>query len=227
MANDAMLVAVDNIRFMYPRAKRMRVYAIGVAADNTGKVLVTEPPASVAIRHRPKQDRPAVWDFAGDGYPIYQKTGGLPDIIVAHLLVVRDRRGTRRAGDIIKAVGASSAAKSAIKEASMALASLSIGGVPAASVVGLILPIAQLVGDIVSQQKDKVLQTISGSLFLDERRKQEDEFTDTITSPDNNMKVKVDAFLFDAVADADSEADTRSAETRLHAEGLLFSEKDV
>jgi hypothetical protein len=227
MANDAMLLAVDQIRFTYLRAKKMRVYAIGIAADNTGKVLVTEPPASAAIKHKPKQNRPAVWDFGGDGYPIYQKTGGLPDIIVAHLIIARDRHGQRKAGEIIKAVGASSAVKSAIKDASTALGNLSIGGFAAASALGLVLPIAQLVGEIVSEQRDKVLQTISGSLFLDEDRKHEDVLTDTIRSPDNNMEVEVDAFLFDAAADADSKADTRSAETRLHAEGLLFTEKDA
>lgn len=227
MANDAMLIGVNQIRFTYLRAKKMRVYAVGIAADNTGKVLVTEPPASAAIKHNPKRGRPAVWDFGGDGYPIYQKTGGLPDIVVAHLLVVRDRHGMRKAGEIVKAVATSSAAKSAIREASVALGNLSIGGFAAAGALGLLLPVAELVGEIVREQKDKLLQTISGSLFLDEDRKQEDVLTDIIKSPDNNMEVEVDAFLFDAAADGDSEADTRSAETRLHAEGRLFSEKDV
>jgi len=81
MANDAMMITVDKIRFTYPTKKKMRVYAVGVAADNRGKVLVTEPPGSTAIRHNPKAGRPAVWDFGGDGYPIYHRTGKLAEIM--------------------------------------------------------------------------------------------------------------------------------------------------
>lgn len=227
MGNDAMILGIDEIRFTFPKAKKMRVYAVGITADNTGKVLVTEPPSSALIRHRPKIGRPAVWDFGGDGYMIYQKTGGLADIIAAHLLIVRDRSGTRRAGDIVKAVSESDAAAQAMKAASKALSGLGGGGMATAGAVGLILPIAGLVGDIISKKKDKVLQTISGSLFLDKDRKQLDELSEKIASPDGNMEILVDAFLFDAEIDEDSEADTRNAETRLEANGLLFSSEEI
>src|SRR5690606_2824420 len=38
MANDAMIIAVDRIRFLWPRAKKMTLYAVGIAGDNRGKV---------------------------------------------------------------------------------------------------------------------------------------------------------------------------------------------
>src|SRR5690606_38902812 len=107
MANDAMIIAVDRIRFLWPRAKKMTLYAVGIAGDNRGKVLVTEPPSLTTIKHVPRAARPAVWEFGGDGYPIYQRTGGLPDIVVAHLLIVRSRSRTRRAGEIVSAVAKS------------------------------------------------------------------------------------------------------------------------
>ena len=121
MANDAMLVTLDRIRFTWPRSKKMRVYTVGIAADNRGKILVTEPPSTAHVRHLPRKGRPSEWDFAGDGYPVYQRTGGLPDIIVAHLLIVRDRRGARKAGEIIRAVHSDKQARSAIGTASAAL----------------------------------------------------------------------------------------------------------
>jgi hypothetical protein len=227
MANDAMIVAVDRIRFTYPRSKKMRVYAVGIAADNRGKVLVTEPPGSAHIRHRPKIGKPAVWDFGGDGYPIYQRTGGLADIIVAHLLIVRDRSKTRKAGEIVRAVGDSDSAKQAIKSASQALGELSPGGLGAASALSLVLPVAHLVGEIISKKKDKILQTISGSLFLDKTRKELTELSQTIKAPDDNMEVETDVFLFDGRAEEDTIADTKDAETRLKAEGLLFDDEDA
>ena len=103
---------------------------------------------------------------------------------------------------------------------------MTVGGIAAASALGLVLPVAQLVGDIISNKKDKVLQALSGSLFLDEERKAEDELSDTVIAPDNNMEVDVDALLFDAASDEDTTADTKQAETNLKAAGLLFAEGD-
>ncbi|HEX6994979.1 MAG TPA: hypothetical protein VF339_12610 [Gammaproteobacteria bacterium] len=222
MSNDAMMIAIDRIRFTWTRSKKMRVYAVGIAADNLGKVIVTEPPSVSEIRHRPKKGRPSEWDFAGDGYPIYQRTGGLPDIIVAHLLVIRDRSGMRRAGEIISAVKEDRGAQDAIGKASELLKSAGTGGLAAASALALLLPVASAVGTIISQKRDEVLQTISGSMFLDAQRKSEDFFTQTIRSPDNNMEVEADVFLFDGANDQPSVADTANAETTLDAQGLLF-----
>lgn len=222
MANNAMIVSVDRIRFTWQRSKKMRVYAVGIAADNKGKVIVTEPPGSTSIRHMPSRNRPSQWDFMGDGYPIYQRTGGLPDIVVAHLLIVRDRRRVRKTGEIIRAITGDSAAQGVIKDASSALKKAGRGGMAAATALGALLPVAELAGRIISRKKDKVLQTISGSMFLDAERKKQDSFSQTAASPDNNMEVEVDVFLFDASADKDSIAETEQAETQLEADGLLF-----
>jgi hypothetical protein len=97
-------------------------------------------------------------------------------------------------------------------------------GLAAASALSLLLPIAGLVGEIIAKKKDVVMQTISGSMFLDAHRKAQDGFSQTIKSPDNNMEVEADVFMFDADTDIESVADTRGAETRLEADGLLFSE---
>lgn len=223
MPNDAMIVTIDAIDFLWPRAKKMHIYAVGITADNRGKVLVTEPPSSTSIKHVPKAGRPARWDFAGDGYPIYQRFGGLPDIVVAHLLVVRSRQKARRAGEIVKEVAASNAAKSAIETASGALQKTR-GALAATSALGLILPVAELVGEIIAKKKDKIIQTISGSMFLDADRKAQDTFTQKVRAPDGNMEIETDVFLFDAATDEDGVADTQDAETRLAAEGLLFVE---
>jgi hypothetical protein len=223
MANNAMIIAIDRIRFLWPRSKKMRVYAVGIAADNRGKVIVTEPPSAAAIRHMPKRGRPSEWDFAGDGFPIYQRTGGLPDIVVAHLLIVRDRSGTRKGGEIVKAVSANATAKGVIGKASTALKKSGSGGLATAAALSVLLPVAEVVGTIISKKKDQVLQTISGSMFLNKERKKQDSFSQVVTSPDNNMEVETDVFLFDGGADRDSIAETKNAETRLAAEGLLFA----
>jgi hypothetical protein len=222
MANDAMMITVDRIRFMWPRSTKMRVYAVGIAADNRGKVIVTEPPSAANVRHMPKKGRPSEWDFAGDGYPLYQRTGGLPDIIAAHLLVVRDRSGLRKGGEIIQALAADTTAKRIIGKASGALKKSGSGGLAAASALGLLLPVAETVGAIIGKQRDKIIQTISGSMFLDKDRKKQDSFTQSIRSPDSNMEVEVDVFLFDAAADKDSIAETKTAEARSQAAGLVL-----
>lgn len=227
MANDAMLIAIDRIGFAFRHRRKMQLYAVGVAADNLGKVLVTEPPATVTIRHNPSQGRPAVWDFGGDGYPIYQRTGGLPDIVAAHLLIIRDRSGARRAGDVIRAVGDSEDARGVIGEVSAQVGTLGKGGLAAASAMSLLLPIARVIAHVVDGMRDRVLQTLSGALYLDAERRRRDDMSQVVVSPDRNIEVEADVFLFDGEADADSTADTARAETRLRAEGLLLTESDT
>ena len=221
--NDAMLIAIDRIRFAFPRRKRMRLYAIAIAADNLGKVLVTEPPAAAVIRHSPRRGRPAVWDFGGDGYPIYQRTGGLPDIVAAHLLMIRDRSGVRRAGELIRELGRNRDAKAVIGDVSAQLGTLGPGGLAAASAMSLLLPIARVIAHLVDGMRDRVLQTLSGSLYLDAERRRRDGISQAIVSPDGNIVVDADVFLFDGELDRDSAADTARAETRLKSEGLLLT----
>src|SRR5262249_14352918 len=155
-------------------------------------------PSPAQIRHLPRSGKPSVWDFAGDGYPLYQRTGGLPDIIAAHLLIVRDRSGLRRAGEILERVSGNTDATTIIGDVSRQLASLNVGGLAAMTALNALLPVARIVGDIIAGAKDTILQTISGSLFLTPERRAQDSFSQIIRSPDNNMEVEADAFLFDA-----------------------------
>ena len=217
MANDAMLLAVDEMRFTALKGFKKRFYAVGIVADNLGKVVVSEPPASAVVRHRPKKGRPGVWDFPGDGYSLYHRLGGLPDIIVGHLLVVRDRGGTRSAGETIKEISGSNAAKSTIKTVSAAAAAAAPGP-------GLILPIVNLIGGLLANKNDRIVWSISGSLILTPQRKQRSELSETITTSGGDLNVDFDLFLFDGAADKDGLADTGNAETRLQANGLLFTE---
>jgi hypothetical protein len=219
MANDAMLLSVDEIRFTSPKGFRRRFYAVGIVADNLGKVVVTEPPASTVVRHRPNKGKPGVWDFPGDGYSLYQRTGGLPDIILAHLLIVRDKGATRRVGETIQEIAASSAAKSAIKAVSSAVTTAAPG-------LGLVLPVVNLISGLLAKKKDKVVWTLSGSLILTSDRKQQSTLSEIVTAPDGDLNLDVDLFLFDGAADEDTLADTNDVETRLKADGLLFTEAD-
>jgi hypothetical protein len=64
-------------------------------------------------------------------------------------------------------------------------------------------------------------------LFLDESRKESTELSQTIKAPDDNMEIEADVFLFDGRAEEDTVADTKDAETRLKAQGLLFGDEDA
>ena len=217
MANDAMLLSVDEMRFTSPKGFKRRFYAVGIVADNLGKVVVTEPPASTVVRHRPNKGKPGVWDFPGDGYSLYQRTGGLPDIILAHLLIVRDRGATRRAGETIQEIANSDAAKNTITTVSNSLTAAAPG-------LGLITPVVDLIGGLLARKKDKIVWTLSGALRLTSDRKQQSVLSETITAPSGDLNLDVDLFLFDAEADEDTLADTNDAETRLKGDGLLFTE---
>ena len=89
------------------------------------------------------------------------------------------------------------------------------------------LPVARVVARIVDGMRDRVIQTLSGSLYLDEERRRRDDMSQAIVSPDRNIEVEADVFLFDGESDADSTADTARAETRLKAEGLLLTQADI
>ncbi len=215
-----MSISIDEMRFTTIKGWKKRLYAVAIAADNLGKVVVTEPPASVVIRHRPNKGRPGLWDFAGDGFSIYHRLGGLPDIIFAHLMVVRDKGGTRRAGETIKEIAESDAAKSTISTVSNKLASAAAG-------LALILPVVKLIGGLLAKKKDKILWATSGSLLMTEERKEQSALAETVRLPGGDLgdlDVDMDVFLFDAVADEDDLIDTSEAESRLKADGLLFTD---
>ena len=217
MPNDAMLLSVDAIRFKSQKGFRKRLYAVGIAADNRGKIVVSEPPASTRVTHRPAKGRPGIWDFAFDGYSLYHRTGGLPDIVLFHLLIVRDRTPTRQAGSTILAIKKDRAAAKVLAAASTTLT----GVVPALASVGL-APVLGLIGKILAGRKDIVVETISGSLLLTPERKQQSELEETVPGPSGDLEVDLDIVLFDAQAEKDTLADTSDDEARLTAKELLY-----
>jgi len=223
MANDAMILSIDKINFTWAKAQKMSVYAVGIAADNRGKVMITEPPAVTRIRHLPKLGRPSVWDFAGDGYAIYQRTGGLADLVVAHLLVVRSRSRTRAAGEVIREVAGSDEAKGVVSSVRERISTVHAGGFAATAALNLLIPVADFVGKLIAKKKDRILQTISGSLVLTEERKALGELSQNVQAADGSMEVEADVMLFDSETDEDTVAETKSAETHFEASGLLFS----
>jgi len=222
MENDAMVLNVEKVTFHYNVFKKMRVYAVAISADNIGKVLLTEPPSSAVMHHRPRIGKPAVWDFGFDGYPIYQRTGGLAELVVFHLMIIRQKEAARRAGEIIKRVAGSEAVSGLVSSAKERLHTTGVGGLAAPVALGALLPIAELVGDILESTPDKVIQTISGSMFFDEQRKAESNFEDQVKSPDSNMTTDLEFSLYDAASDEDTTATIASDASSLEANGLLL-----
>ena len=96
----------------------------------------------------------------------------------------------------------------------------------AAPGLGLVLPVVNLISGLLAKKKDKVVWTLSGSLILTSDRKQQSTLSEIVTAPDGDLNLDVDLFLFDGAADEDTLADTNDVETRLKADGLLFTEAD-
>jgi len=217
-----MALNVEKIAFDYASPRRMRIYALGIAADNLGKVLLTETPGVATMNHRPHADRSAIWDFGFDGHAIYQRTGGLADLVVFHLLIIRHKEDTRQAGKVIRTIGSDDGAASVIAGVKDLVGTTSPGGLVASVVLEALLPLADLVGGILEETKDRVLQTMSGSMFFDEQRKQHSAFSDQIRSTDANMFVDLKFSLFDAASDDDTTAAVTSTTSDLQANGLLL-----
>ena len=216
MANDAMLLSVDEIRFTSKDGFRKRFYLIGIVADNLGKVVVTEPPGSTIVNHRPNRSRNGIWNFPGDGYSLYHRTGGLPDLLVWHLLIVRDKSARRRAGKTIQEIANSNAAKSTIKQVSSDFTTK-------AFTLAIVSPVLELIGNLLGKKKDKIVWTLSGSLVLTRERMQQPMISETIDLPSDDLELDLDCFLFDAKADEDTLAETQDTENQLRTDKLLFS----
>lgn len=219
--NDSVLLTIDQIEFLFRRRKRMKIYGIGISADNSGRLVVSEMPSSATLYHRPKSGRPAVWDFAFSGYPIYQKTGGIPDIVAFHFLIVRDKSSTRRVGQILSAIHGNKEAQGVLKTAATKARKAGGSVVAIGQVVQLLVPVVGLVGEILTSTRDEVLQPISGAQFFDTSDLSEDEFSDSITTPDSNMRVKLDFVLFDGRSGDDLTADTSGAELVVTESGAI------
>ena len=213
MPNDAISVAIDQIKFKGHKSRKMRVYAVAVVADNLGKIVITEPRAARRIRHKPKKGLNAVWDFAGDGFDIYHRMGGLPDLIKGEFMVVRDHSGIRKVGEVVQGIASNEAAKTAISEAAK--------NVPFVGPSGVIGAAVNSIGSLLAAKKDTILESVQGSLALTPDRRGKDELEDTVTG--NEMDFEIDVMLWDGVAEEDGTADARAAQLALEASGLVWS----
>lgn len=199
MPNDAILLAADRLEFTWPTYRRFRAYLIGVAADNRGTVQITEYPGKHQIIHRPNVGRSHVWDFGFDGYMVYNKTGGLPDIVAYSLLIVRDRGRARRAGEIIKTLLEDH------RDELNALKALAAGNTAAAITLGVLHPALKIVSKVLSGLNDKVLDTMQGAKAFSPADKAKSEIADTTNGA--ICRANFEFNLFDADEDEDTAAD--------------------
>jgi hypothetical protein len=199
MPNDAILLAADQLKFNWPTFRRFRAYLIGVAADNKGTVQITEYPGKHQIIHRPLVGRSHVWDFGFDGYMLYNKTGGLPDIVAYSLLIVRDRGRARKAGEIITKL------LDKHKDELTALKALAKGNSAAAITLAVLHPALRIIGSVLSGMDDKVLDTMQGAKAFSPADKAMTEIADTTSGTICTAQFEFD--LFDAAEDDDTAAD--------------------
>lgn len=215
MANDAILLSADQLHFTWPTFRRFRAYLIGVAADNLGTVQITEYPGKHQIIHRPGLGRPHVWDFGFDGYMLYNKTGGLPDIVAYSLLVVRDRGQARKAGAVITKLLADH------NDEITALKALAKGNAAASIVLGVLHPALKILGNVLSGMNDKVLDTMQGAKHFSPADKARSEIADSTSGAICRAQFEFD--LFDAAEDDDSAVDMTAAAAELTANRTMLT----
>lgn len=157
---NAAVLTVDQLKFTWKGPRMFYAYAIAVAADNTGHVYISEFPEAKKIKHRPILGDSDAWDFAFDGFSVYQKTGKLPSTMCFHFLLVRDNGSKRKAGAFLKDLQNDpdfAATLAAVQAA-----------VPAAAPVGLIAsalgPVLGLVGKVLERQNDRVVDSVPGTI---------------------------------------------------------------
>lgn len=213
--NDAILLTVDQLHFKWPTFKRFRAYLVGVAADNLGNVQVTEYPGSHRIIHRPLKDRPHVWDMGHDGYMLYNTTGGLPDIVAYSLMLVRDRGTARNVGEIIGSVKQHH--HDDIAQLRAIASSLPVAAV-GAQVVG---PAVNIVGGVLANLRDKVLDTVQGAKFFGPDEKAMSVIDDRVSG--SLCDATFEFNLFDAEQDEDTQADITASKKQLERANAMLS----
>jgi hypothetical protein len=216
MPNDAIILSLDTLKFRWTTARTMRAYLIGVAADNLGTLQVTEALTSTRIKHRPNIGRPFEWPLGFDGHILYQRTGGLPDIVRYSLVMVRDRFAARRAGQILQKIAADEQFKKVVASAE----ALATAAGPAGVALGLLAPVMSIIGNVLKDAKDSVLDTIDGGIHFDPQDKKREEISDTVRSA--IAEANFDFHLFDADVDKDSAAHIKGSMASLKESGLLI-----
>jgi len=216
---DAMMITIDEIRFTYRRPRLFRAYALCVAADNEGHIYISEFPDSKKVRHRPRR-RPEVWDFAFDGFSVYQKTGGIPDFVVFDVILVKDRRATRKVGEILSALRGMDGFDELLEETSAGIIAAAGGGAIAVAAAGLLAELVGFIGDKVEEANDRVLEPVSGTLAMTPARRAEPGgFSDVVQA--DGFEVEFDVLTFDAAMDTESAAELRHINTAWSDHGSL------
>lgn len=213
---DAAVITVDDVVFSMRRRMNGYGYALAMAADNTGHIFISEFPERRKIRHRPRLGRKARWDFAFDGFSIYQKTGGLPDIVVFWLMIVKDRKAARKAGEVLTLIASDSDFEAVTKAASVALKGSAVGTL----ITEAVGPVLNLIGKHLKKVDDRLIDSIGGTVIVDSELRKAGEEEDTVKG--TGFKADFEIALFDAQIDGDSVASMNSMNAQWSKEGSLI-----
>lgn len=199
---DSVLIGIDWISFRYFFRRQFRAYLVVVSADTNGTIGIYESPEVYSVLHRPMRDKPATIDFGFDGFVIYSSAGVVPDLVRFDVFVVKDKSEGRRVGALMEMIRGSQQLEATVASARSAMASASADGSVAASVATAVTPVLDLVGGLVENMDNEVIEAYSGSKIFDgpmvskaegELRK---KIHQAVISPTGNIQTKVDITLF-------------------------------
>ncbi len=214
--HDSALISIDTLTFKYAHRRRFGAYLVVVTSDTLGRVTAHTTPLTYPVLHRPRGGRPAVIDFGFDGFPIYSSVGKVPDLVRFDVLLVRDRRSVRNAGELLEKIASSDALKAALVVAKVALVAASAGTAAiGAAVSSAMAPVLGLVGEIIAETEDKVIERFSGSKIFDAAVLAKDEISDTVLSPTGNLETVVDIMLFDSRREVEVIEELENVEVKL------------
>lgn len=215
MTNDGMILTADQIRFKFGSFRNFDAYLIGVSVDNLGSVQVHELPGAHQINHRPLVGKPATIDLGFSGGLLYSRTGPLPDVVAFSLVIVQDRGAARNAGKIIRAVNDDHGAEIAALQA--AATANPIAGIVAA----VLVPVVGIVGKVLENLQDRVIDTLQGAKAFSATDKKKEEFSDVVKGGNCDA-----TFLFDLFNVQADEVTTFAIDRRarkMEAEGVRMA----
>ncbi len=219
-SHDSAIVTLDKIKFRYATRRRFDAYLIVVSSDTLGRVNVYESPLTYPILHRPALNKPATLDFPGTGFIIHTSIGKVPDVVRYDVFLVRDRRTVRRAGEILQRLSDSPALQAVVNVAKVAL-TVATGGTGAvvAAVATAIGPVIKLIGELLEQTQDRVLEAYAGSQVFDHATLNKTELSETIVSSTGNIEAEIDIMLFDSHVDQEDLRDLARSVVKLGRRG--------
>jgi hypothetical protein len=215
VSHDAILLTAEQLRFKFPSLRRFGAYLVAVAADNLGNLQITEFPGRHLVSHRPLASKPHVWDFECDGFMLYSKTGGLPDVVAYGLMIVRDRGHARRSGEVITRL------LDEHRDELVALKSIAPGHGGPSIAAKLVEPALRIVGAVLEGMKDRQLDAMQGTKLFSPFDKSKPEFSDRILGSICDASLQFN--LFDAALDTDTFVDIQEARRQLVRDRLLLA----